>query len=147
MVNRGSSGAVLCKITGLLHVIILYHCVYCNANYLIFIIVSLQENLSPIELYKQLLVTISEKDDLVKAVKLLASGAPLQVTQDIHSDALVLAVSCNRPRIVTLLVAAGAPLTTITSGLSLLEVAWLSPDVTIRVKVLIARVSIYIQMF
>ncbi|KAG0715246.1 hypothetical protein GWK47_001350 [Chionoecetes opilio] len=73
-------------------------------------------------------------------MKLLASGAPLQATQDLHSDALVLATTCNRPRIVTLLVAAGAPLTTISGGLSLLQVAWLTPDVTIRVKVLITRV-------
>lgn len=75
-------------------------------------------------------------------MKLLTAGAPLQITQDIHSEALVLAVSCNRPRIVTLLAAAGAPLTTISSGLSLLQVAWLTPDVTVRVKVLVTRVSV-----
>lgn len=96
---------------------------------------------SPEELYWQLLVTISAKDDLTKAVKLLTLGAPLQATHDIDSNALVLAISCNRPRIVTLLAAAGAPLTTISSGLSLLQVAWLTPDVTVRVKVLITRVS------
>lgn len=105
-----------------------------------------KEKNSPQELYWQLLITISAKDDLVRAVKLLTSGAPLQATQDIHSEALVLAISCNRPRIVTLLMAAGAPLTTISSGLSLLQVAWLTPDVTVRVKVLVTRVSVKDQL-
>lgn len=79
-------------------------------------------------------------------MKLLTLGAPLQATHDVPTNALVLAISCNRPRTITLLASAGAPLTTITSGLSLLHVAWLTPDVTVRVKVLITRVSIQDQM-
>lgn len=75
-------------------------------------------------------------------MQLLTIGAPLQATQSVYPEALVLAISCNRPRIVTLLAAAGAPLTTISSGLSLLQVAWLTPDATVRVKVLITRVSV-----
>ena len=106
----------------------------------IYFLTTLQENSSPIELYWKLLITISVKDDVGEAVKLLNSGAPLLATQDLHTNALVLAITCNRPRIVTLLVAAGAPLSTISGGLSLLQVAWLTPDVTTRVRVLVTRV-------
>ncbi|KAK8406175.1 hypothetical protein O3P69_007122 [Scylla paramamosain] len=95
---------------------------------------------SPIELYWKLLITISVSDDIGEARKLLSSGAPLQATKDLRTDAMVLAITCNRPRIVTLLAAAGAPLTTISGGLSLLQVAWLTPDVTTRVRVLITRI-------
>ncbi|KAG0711191.1 Ankyrin repeat, PH and SEC7 domain containing protein secG [Chionoecetes opilio] len=101
---------------------------------------AMTESTSPVELYWKLLITINGKDDVGEAMKLLASGAPLQATQDLHSDALVLATICNRPRIVTLLVAAGAPLTTISGGLFLLQVVWLTPDVTTRARVLITRI-------
>ncbi|MPC71438.1 Serine/threonine-protein phosphatase 6 regulatory ankyrin repeat subunit C [Portunus trituberculatus] len=100
-----------------------------------------QEDHLPVELYWKLLITISTSDDVGEAGKLLSSGAPLHATKDLHTDAMVLAITCNRPRIVTLLAAAGAPLTTISGNLSLLQLAWLIPDVTIRVKVLITRVN------
>lgn len=101
---------------------------------------SVKDDRSPIELYWKLLITISVSDDVGEAGKLLSSGAPLQATKDLRTDAMVLAITCNRPRIVTLLAAAGAPLTTISGGLSLLQVAWLTPDVTTRVRVLITRI-------
>ncbi|XP_045128653.1 ankyrin-1-like [Portunus trituberculatus] len=101
---------------------------------------STQEDHSPVELYWKLLITISTSDDVGEAGKLLSSGAPLHATKDLHTDAMVLAITCNRPRIVTLLAAAGAPLTTISGNLSLLQLAWLIPDVTIRVKILITRI-------
>ncbi|XP_063850072.1 ankyrin-2-like isoform X2 [Scylla paramamosain] len=101
---------------------------------------ALKDGRSPIELYWKLLITISVSDDIGEARKLLSSGAPLQATKDLRTDAMVLAITCNRPRIVTLLAAAGAPLTTISGGLSLLQVAWLTPDVTTRVRVLITRI-------
>ncbi|MPC58140.1 Ankyrin-1 [Portunus trituberculatus] len=101
---------------------------------------SVKDDRSPLELYWKLLITISTSDDVGEAGKLLSSGAPLHATKDLHTDAMVLAITCNRPRIVTLLAAAGAPLTTISGNFSLLQVAWLTPDVTIRVKVLITRI-------
>lgn len=101
---------------------------------------TVEENSSPIELYWKLLITISVKDDVGEAVKLMNSGSPLLATYDLHTNALVLAITCNRPRIVTLLAAAGAPLSTISGGLSLLQVAWLTPDVTTRVRVLVTRI-------
>nr|XP_045605231.1 ankyrin-3-like isoform X1 [Procambarus clarkii] len=90
-------------------------------------------------LYNNLLMVISTGDDMVAARQLLRSGAPLEPTGDFYTSALVLAVTCNRPRIVSLLVAAGAPLTTCSAGLSLLQLAWRSHDVTIRVRILITR--------
>ena len=106
---------------------------------------TLQDDSSPVELYWKLLITISTTDDVREAGKLLSLGAPLQATKDLHTDAMVLAITCNRPRIVTLLAAAGAPLTTISGSLSLLQVAWLTPDVTTRVKILITRVRFCIS--
>ncbi|KAK3884593.1 hypothetical protein Pcinc_011149 [Petrolisthes cinctipes] len=90
-------------------------------------------------LYRKLLLVISGGDDVKAASRLLHQGASLLPVADLHSTALVLAITCNRPRIVSLLVAAGAPITTRIGGLSLLQVAWTSPDVTIRVKAQITR--------
>ncbi|KAK8719708.1 hypothetical protein OTU49_017508 [Cherax quadricarinatus] len=96
------------------------------------------EDAAPV-LYKKLLTVISAGDDVMAAYHLLRSGAPLEPVGDFYTSALVLAITCNRPRILSLLVAAGAPLTTCSGGLSLLQVAWRSHDVTVRVRVLVTR--------
>lgn len=57
--------------------------------------------------------------------------------------ALQLAVTTNRRRTITLLLAAGAPLTTVVDNLSLLKTAYYTPDVTAFVKTLVTRVSVY----
>nr|XP_045599429.1 ankyrin-2-like isoform X2 [Procambarus clarkii] len=90
-------------------------------------------------LYKELLMVISAGDNVEKASRLLRSGAPLEPVGDFYTSALVLAVTCNRPLILSLLVAAGAPLTTCSGGLSLLQLAWRSHDVTIRLRILMTR--------
>nr|XP_045599441.1 serine/threonine-protein phosphatase 6 regulatory ankyrin repeat subunit B-like [Procambarus clarkii] len=98
-----------------------------------------QAGVSAPALYKELLMVISAGDDVAEASRLLRSGAPLEPVGDFYTSALVLAVTCNRPRILSLLVAAGAPLTTCSGGLSLLQLAWRSHDVTIRLRVLVTR--------
>ncbi|KAG7176988.1 Ankyrin-3-like 1, partial [Homarus americanus] len=95
---------------------------------------------SPQQLYEQLLSVISQGDDVRWARNLLCSGAPLEPVGDWSVHPLSLATTSNRTRIVSLLVAAGAPLTITTQGLNLLTVAWCSPDVTPRVQVTITGV-------
>ncbi|XP_071532919.1 LOW QUALITY PROTEIN: uncharacterized protein [Panulirus ornatus] len=91
------------------------------------------------QLYGQLLEVICYSDNVKDACCLLVRGSPLEATGQFPTHALVLAVTRNRPRILTLLVAAGAPLTPVTYGLNLLQLAWLSPDVTTFVKMLVTR--------
>ncbi|XP_045599456.2 serine/threonine-protein phosphatase 6 regulatory ankyrin repeat subunit B [Procambarus clarkii] len=98
-----------------------------------------QAGVSPPALYMELLMLISAGDSVMEASRLLRSGAPLEPMGDFYTSALVLAVTWNRPRILSLLVAAGAPLTTCSEGLSLLQLAWRSHDVTIRLRVLVTR--------
>ncbi|KAK8733781.1 hypothetical protein OTU49_006476 [Cherax quadricarinatus] len=98
-----------------------------------------QTSEDPAALYKELLSVISADDDMMAASKLIRAGAPIEPVGDFYTSALVLTVTCNRPKILSLLVAAGAPLTTCAGGLSLLQVAWRSHDVTIRHRVLVTR--------
>lgn len=95
----------------------------------------------PEELYEELLTVIGSGDDAVKASELLCQGAPLEPVGSLSTHALSLAVTSNRRKLVSLLIAAGAPLTSMAGGLTLLQQAWNSPDVTIRVQALITRVS------
>ncbi|XP_045608790.2 serine/threonine-protein phosphatase 6 regulatory ankyrin repeat subunit B [Procambarus clarkii] len=95
---------------------------------------------SPEQLYEKLLELISKRDDVKKAVELLQKGSPLEPLGECRVSALCSAITSNRPKIVSLLVAAGAPLTTISSGLNLQTMAWHSPDVSLLVKVAIKRV-------
>ncbi|XP_069158619.1 ankyrin-2-like isoform X4 [Procambarus clarkii] len=96
----------------------------------------------PGEMYEQLLGVISLCDDTQQAGQLLWSGASLEPLGCWSVSPLCLAVTSNRCRITTLLLAAGAPLTTTSHGLNLLTLAWCSPDVTPRLQVTITR-SIY----
>ncbi|XP_069158433.1 uncharacterized protein [Procambarus clarkii] len=93
-------------------------------------------------MYEQLLGVISLCDDIEQAIQLLWSGASLEPLGCWSVSPLCLAVTSNRCRITTLLLAAGAPLTTTSHGLNLLTLAWCSPDVTLRLQVTITR-SIY----
>lgn len=93
----------------------------------------------PEELYEELLTVIGSGDDAVKASELLCQGAPLEPVGSLSTHALSLAVTSNRRKLVSLLIAAGAPLTSMAGGLILLQQAWNSSDVTIRVQALITR--------
>ncbi|XP_069161125.1 espin-like protein [Procambarus clarkii] len=97
----------------------------------------------PGEMYEQLLGVISLCDDTQQAGQLLWSGASLEPLGCWSVSPLCLAVTSNRCRITTLLLAAGAPLTTTSHGLNLLTLAWCSPDVTLRLQITITRVSVH----
>ncbi|XP_069183621.1 ankyrin repeat and death domain-containing protein 1B-like [Procambarus clarkii] len=90
--------------------------------------------------YYILLFVISQCDDVRWAVDLLEKGSPLEPVGGLAISALCSAVTSNRPRIVSLLVAAGAPLSTTSHGLNLLTLAWCSPDVTPRLQAIITSV-------
>ncbi|XP_069158427.1 uncharacterized protein [Procambarus clarkii] len=95
-------------------------------------------------MYEQLLGVISLCDDIEQAIQLLWSGASLEPLGCWSVSPLCLAVTSNRCRITTLLLAAGAPLTTTSHGLNLLTLAWCSPDVTLRLQVTITRVFLHV---
>ncbi|XP_042858930.1 serine/threonine-protein phosphatase 6 regulatory ankyrin repeat subunit A-like isoform X1 [Penaeus japonicus] len=90
-------------------------------------------------LYGELLGVISTGDDVKKASEVMKAGAPLEPTGEYSTHALVLAITSNRPRIVSLLLAAGASVNITFHRLNLVQVAWLSPDVTAMVSMLITR--------
>ncbi|XP_069158634.1 serine/threonine-protein phosphatase 6 regulatory ankyrin repeat subunit C-like isoform X1 [Procambarus clarkii] len=98
----------------------------------------------PGEMYEQLLGVISLCDDTQQAGQLLWSGASLEPLGCWSVSPLCLAVTSNRCRITSLLLAAGAPLTTTSHGLNLLTLAWCSPDVTLRLQVTITRVFLHV---
>ncbi|XP_063607036.1 serine/threonine-protein phosphatase 6 regulatory ankyrin repeat subunit B-like isoform X4 [Penaeus indicus] len=82
------------------------------------------------ELYGELLGVISTGDDVKKASAVVKAGAPLEPTGEYSTHSLVLAITSNRPRIVSFLLAAGASVNITFHRLNLVQVAWLSPDVT-----------------
>ncbi|XP_069158681.1 serine/threonine-protein phosphatase 6 regulatory ankyrin repeat subunit C-like isoform X2 [Procambarus clarkii] len=98
----------------------------------------------PGEVYEQLLGVISLCDDTEQAGQLLWSGASLEPLGCWSVSSLCLAVTSTRCRITTLLLAAGAPLTTTSHGLNLLTLAWCSPDVALRLQVTITRVFLHV---
>nr|XP_027232133.1 uncharacterized protein LOC113823654 [Penaeus vannamei] len=61
----------------------------------------------PEELYEELLTVIGSGDDVVKASELLCQGAPLEPVGSLSTHALSLAVTSNRRKLVSLLIAAG----------------------------------------
>ncbi|XP_063607035.1 serine/threonine-protein phosphatase 6 regulatory ankyrin repeat subunit B-like isoform X3 [Penaeus indicus] len=91
------------------------------------------------ELYGELLGVISTGDDVKKASAVVKAGAPLEPTGEYSTHSLVLAITSNRPRIVSFLLAAGASVNITFHRLNLVQVAWLSPDVTAMVSMLITR--------
>ncbi|KAK8720240.1 hypothetical protein OTU49_013483, partial [Cherax quadricarinatus] len=100
-----------------------------------------------IELYEKLLNVISKSDDVSEATRLLRSRAPMEPVGQWSVYPLSLAITSNRLKIINLLVAAGAPLTTTNHGVNLLTLAWLTPDVTIPVQVTITRVFRHVLQY
>ncbi|XP_063590568.1 serine/threonine-protein phosphatase 6 regulatory ankyrin repeat subunit A-like [Penaeus indicus] len=96
------------------------------------------------ELYKDLLTVIADGDDVKKASSLLARGCPMKPCGLYSTHAIVLAVTSNRCRILTLLVAAGASLFVTVQGLTLLQVAWFTADVTMFVKMIITKSILHV---
>ncbi|KAK8391988.1 hypothetical protein O3P69_017542 [Scylla paramamosain] len=85
-----------------------------------------QSGAPPEDLHKELLSTISRRDDVQAVSTLLCMGAPIKLLGG-HS-VLRLAVTTDRINTVSLLLGSSAPLSA-----SLLQEAWQSPDVTHRV--------------
>ncbi|CAL4156434.1 unnamed protein product, partial [Meganyctiphanes norvegica] len=98
-------------------------------------------------LYEQLLAVISCSDNVQEASQLLIQGAPLESYGRTSPSALAMAILWNRVMIMELLLAAGPPLTVKHHGKTLLQVAWFSPDVTVRVKTIITRAFFSILMW
>ncbi|KAK4296875.1 hypothetical protein Pmani_030665 [Petrolisthes manimaculis] len=99
-----------------------------------------------VKLFGQLLTTISgavrlkrSLDPIMEASRLLIEGAPLQPVGGYTVYPLHLAISGSCTDLLPLLLGAGAPLTTTTGGLGILQQAWLSPDVTTNVAAIITR--------
>lgn len=76
-----------------------------------------------------------------KASSLLTSGAPLEPPGSHTCYPLHLAITANCTPLLPLLLAAGAPLTATRDGLGPVQLAWLTPDITTWVAVLVTRVS------
>lgn len=76
-----------------------------------------------------------------KACALLASGAPLEPPGCHSCYPLHHAITTNCTPLLSLLLAAGAPLTSSSNGLGPVETAWITPDVTTWVGVVVTRVS------
>lgn len=105
--------------------------------------VSIQSTRSKKELYGDLLHAISSSDDVKRVSQLLCEGTPLEPVGEYLTDPIVLAITNNRPRILSLLLATGAPLTVTTRGLNLLQLAWYTPGVTPLVQAIITKVQYY----
>ncbi|XP_063851977.1 ankyrin-1-like isoform X1 [Scylla paramamosain] len=85
-----------------------------------------QSGVSPEHLYEKLLLTVCRGDDVQVVSSLLCKGVPIESLGG--RSVLRLAVTTDRARTVSLLLASGASLPA-----SLLHQAWQSPDVTHRV--------------
>ncbi|KAK8718967.1 hypothetical protein OTU49_014333, partial [Cherax quadricarinatus] len=91
-------------------------------------------------------VMIGEKEEyerrilsLKKVTQLLMSGAPLEPPGGHSVFVLHLAITTNCTDLLPLLLSAGAPLTTTTGGMNLLQLAWRSPDVTTQIVAIVTR--------
>ncbi|KAK3893840.1 hypothetical protein Pcinc_002375 [Petrolisthes cinctipes] len=99
-----------------------------------------------VKLFGQLLTAIScavrlkrSLDPVMEVSRLLMQGAPLQPVGGYTVYPLHLAIGGSCTDLLPLLLGAGAPLTTTTGGLGVLQQAWLSPDVTTNVAAIITR--------
>lgn len=107
-----------------------------------------------VKLFGQLLTTIScavnfkRSLDTVKEVsRLLVKGAPLEPIGGYTVYPLHLAISGSCTDLLSLLLGAGAPLTSTSGGLGLLEQAWLSPDVTTNAATVVTSVRMVTRPF
>ncbi|XP_068243701.1 uncharacterized protein [Palaemon carinicauda] len=80
--------------------------------------------------------------DLKNASWLISLGAPLEPPGSHHASALHLAITTNCKPILTMLLAADAPLYVTHNGLGPVETAWLTPDVTTWVAVTVTRAMV-----
>ncbi|XP_064121872.1 uncharacterized protein LOC135226354 isoform X1 [Macrobrachium nipponense] len=71
--------------------------------------------------------------------RLLAWGVPHERLGSCDRPILPLAVKTNNRTLLPMLLAAGFPLTTTDSGLGLVQLAWLTPDITIWVGMVVTR--------
>ncbi|XP_063612337.1 uncharacterized protein LOC134785836 [Penaeus indicus] len=78
-----------------------------------------------------------------KASSLLASGAPLEPPGGQSCYPLHLAITTNCTPLLSLLLAAGAPLTSSSNGLGPVETAWITPDATTWVGVVVTRAVVH----
>ncbi|XP_047481034.1 uncharacterized protein LOC125033502 isoform X3 [Penaeus chinensis] len=78
-----------------------------------------------------------------KASSLLASGAPLEPPGGHSCYPLHHAITTNCTPLLSLLLAAGAPLTSSSNGLGLAETAWITPDITTWVGVVVTRAVVH----
>ncbi|XP_037775312.1 LOW QUALITY PROTEIN: uncharacterized protein LOC119572333 [Penaeus monodon] len=78
-----------------------------------------------------------------KASLLLASGAPLEPPGGHSCYPLHHAITTNCTPLLSLLLAAGAPLTSYSNGLCPVETAWITPDVTTWVGVVVTRAVVH----
>ncbi|XP_066957092.1 serine/threonine-protein phosphatase 6 regulatory ankyrin repeat subunit B-like [Macrobrachium rosenbergii] len=90
-------------------------------------------------LYLELLELIGQGDEVKKASALLSRGAPVEPFGQHSHHALVVAITANRRRILSLLLAAGAPITTVFQGLNVLQIAWISPQISTYTRMIITR--------
>ncbi|XP_068214926.1 serine/threonine-protein phosphatase 6 regulatory ankyrin repeat subunit B-like isoform X2 [Palaemon carinicauda] len=95
-------------------------------------------------LYLELLELIGQGDDVVKASTLLRSGAPIEPFGQHSNHALFVAMTANRRRILTLLLASGVPITTTFQGLNILQIPWISPHVSTFVRMIITRMTAFV---
>ncbi|MPC99640.1 hypothetical protein E2C01_095067 [Portunus trituberculatus] len=108
----------------------------CNAITIWASLLSLRQGgASSNQLYKELLSTVTLGDHVQEVSRLLCRGAPVESRGG--RSALKLAVTTDRPRTVSLLLASGASLSA-----SLLQDAWQSPNVTHQVLATLTTVSI-----
>ncbi|KAK3892930.1 hypothetical protein Pcinc_003236 [Petrolisthes cinctipes] len=75
-----------------------------------------------------------------KVTRLVTMGAPLEPVGGYTVYPLHLAITSNCIDIVPQLLSVGAPLTSTTGRLGILKQAWLSPDVTTSIAVIVTRV-------
>ncbi|XP_068215000.1 serine/threonine-protein phosphatase 6 regulatory ankyrin repeat subunit A-like [Palaemon carinicauda] len=90
-------------------------------------------------LYLQLLELIGQGDEERKASALLSRGSPVEPFGQHAHHALLLAITANRRKILSLLLAAGAPITTVFQGLNILQIAWISPQISTYTRMIITR--------
>ncbi|XP_042216787.1 uncharacterized protein LOC121862540 isoform X2 [Homarus americanus] len=89
------------------------------------------------------LVEQGRRVTLVKEVgELLQSGAPLEPVGGHTVHALHLAITTNCTDLLPLLLSVRVPLTATTGGMNVIQLAWISPDVTTQIGVIVTRAFI-----
>ncbi|XP_069192308.1 serine/threonine-protein phosphatase 6 regulatory ankyrin repeat subunit C isoform X1 [Procambarus clarkii] len=108
----------------------------------------LLEKVSCVELEASAVVGDTEEysrrvSSVKEVTRLLVSGAPLEPTAGHTVFVLHLAITTNCTDLLPLLLSAGAPLTSTTGGMNILQLAWLSPDVTTQIAAIVTRALVH----